>query len=159
MHREEILAEKAKEIQKQLEDWLLEEKVLNAGEEIIFSLRIEPSGSLVRRDPQDGSTGLAPIKISGQALASFKGQLVRPAQLSDDDLRELLRRVPSGRAYDQMHKLLVENGNRLTYVYGSVRGSVNKVLREPLSETHYRLMSGSQGANVFGSQLWEILPE
>jgi len=159
MRREEVLAEKANEIQKQLEDWLLEEKVLNPGEEIVFSLKIERSISLVRRDPQDQATGPEPMKVSGQALVSLKGELVRPAQLSEDDTRELLRRVPGGQAYDQLKKLLVENGNNGVYVYGGVRSNINKVLREPLNGTYYRLMTGSRDPNEHGSQLWEIKPE
>lgn len=151
---EEILARKAGEIQQQLEAWLQAENVLRPGEELIFSLRIERSNSLVRRDPHDQIVSPAPIKISGQSLAPFKGELIRPAQLSQEDTQELLRKVPCGQVYDQLKKLLVENNNSGTRIYDGVRTTINRVLQTHLDGKYYRLMAGSDG-----SQLWEIKPK
>lgn len=154
MERSEVLAKKAREIEAELNTWARSEGIVGAGECLSFSLRVTPTRLSVRRKEYRPGERL---KISGQCLAAFRpGTYLRPALLSQDELDEILGRIPKGQATKQFMQLMGSKQNTPHHLFSSSVEHINKALRTPLrSGKFYRIATGGYRHE---NQLWEVQP-
>ena len=101
---------------------------------------------------------LEPLRISPQCKAKYAGEFLKPAQLTERDVNEILDRLPLGAARS-LRTLLVENGNRPTALIGiGHRPKIHHLLSEPVGGRYFRLASGTSRPGRYMSQLWEVRP-
>ena len=158
MNRNELINAKSTEVQKDLEAWCREHKLLAIGETIIFSMRID-AGPLVIRDEGDLEKNPQRLIISGQSRGKYRGVFRRPAVLTMPLLDDLLRRLPTGQSHEQFQRLFA-NGNNPTKIFGTVIDAGNRALKFPINDVYYRFARGS-ASNRTGTdlyQLWEVEP-
>lgn len=154
MEKFAILSEKAREIQEELSAWVQTEDLLRPGEELVFSMRIVQTGRLARRDAGD-TTG---FQISAQCRSSFQGTFIRPVTVTGELCAQVLCRMPSGKAHEQMRTLLLENSNAPLRFHVEAAQKANQALRDPIAGTCYRLALGKE-AGEYCAQLWEVSHE
>lgn len=152
MDRQRLVFEKTEELEQELEQWARSAGILAAGERLVFSLRIEQSGRLVRCDWAD----LEPFQISAQCRHKFNGTFLRPAELSSEATREILGRLPTGKVYKGAEALLLENGNAPTRLHIVAVHKMNQALKEPVCGKRYRVAPGKNAVGDYCAQLWEV---
>lgn len=161
MANQSLLNSKAAELQAQLTQWALENRVLDAGEEIVFSLRVEQK-DFVYRDVSDTQALVEKLEITGVHTKSGL-KWIAPAQLHEHEIEQVLGLL-LGKARKNMHRLLILNSNNPididSYTQGHFYQNANGKLRNALiGEKKYRLIRCNLGGNKYRVQLWECVGE
>lgn len=137
MGREKLLEKKVDVLTKQLDAWAIKRKILRPGERLSFSLKVE-------KDPVPG--------VSSYCLIRFGGRFIKAAELTEQEVEEILKRVARfKRGGKQMTELLVTKKNKPSRIYHPQ--PIQRALQAAVNGKHYRLAAKD---GLF--QLWEIEP-
>ena len=153
-----LLQEKAEQLQAELNQWALENGALDLGEEIIFSLRVGKSATIVRRDPQDLEGKVKCLEITKDHV-KLCFTYVAPACLNDDETEQVLALL-GNKARKKMQILLHDRNNPIkidTRTDGNFYETANRALRDfVLNGKKYRMVRNRIRGLEYYAQLWEI---
>lgn len=99
------------------------------------------------------------LAISPQCRTGFRGEWLKPAQLTKPEVDELLDRLPCGMARKYMNNLLVLNNNNPTGIRTGQNQVIHHATRGSLGGKYLRIARGRDRAGNFASQLWEVIPK
>ncbi len=154
--RDILLERKVCEITKELRVWAMQNSILELGESIVFSLRIE-SVPFVIRDKRD-THSVAPRELTIPASLRHRDLMpVEPRDVGGGVAEEILSKISYAPHRTFLHKLLIENKNKPLLVaidgdggekMGSYYECINRALRMDVRGVYYRLLRNSARGNV-----------
>ena len=153
-----LLAQKAEQVQAELNQWALENGALELGEEIIFSLRVGKTG-VVQRDPKDLEGEIKALEIT-KDHKKLGFTFVATARLGDKEMEQVLAPF-SNKARRNMQRLLLGGNNPLKITErtdGKFYDTARNVLRDlVVGDKKYRLVKNRGGHwDEYYVQLWEV---
>lgn len=152
--RHAILDRKAAELKAELTRWALQSQILDPGEVVVFSLRIESREVVsVERDQADALDFAAeelPLRDKLPPVTSKFKKHIAPAMLTPAQVREILGLYRDSEESNMRH-LLVNHRNNPTEIDYQITSKMNAKLRDhPIGGKRYRI------ASYHGKyQLWE----
>ena len=154
--RDILLEEKRIWIVDVLKTWVARKEILEPGESIVFSLRIE-SVPFVIRDKRD-TQSVAPRELTIPASLRYRDLMpVEPRDVGGGVAEEILSKISYAPHRAFLHKLLIENKNKPLLVaidgdggerMGSYYECINRTLRISVRGVYYRLLRNNAWGNV-----------
>ena len=101
------------------------------------------------------------VVISTQCYAKFKGEFLKPAELTAEEAAEILSRFGNKtRPHRQLKMMLLDCKNE-PVSFGVSSPYINRRLKEPVNGKFYRIATAGMGFIKGGNgekQLWEVQP-